>query len=108
MKKTSLLFSVLFLLAISINAQKNKQNNKKLPLSIYTFNHFENNNNSFYTLNKKLKLKTLYFKNNLKKPSEFVSDDLKRYIDKKLSESFLAENDPTQWNPCNFQGNVEQ
>ena len=125
MKRTNLLFSLLFLFVISVNAQKNKQNTTKTPASIYTLTNFEKDGNSFYFLNKKLKLShfdfvyvdsdrmeynysTLYFKDHGKKSSIFISDDYNRYIKNNLIRSFLEKNDPTLWNYCNFQNNAWQ
>lgn len=125
MKITNLFFTVLFLFAIAVNAQKNKQDTKKLPSSIYTIN-LGKGGNSFYSLNKKLKLphfgvsyvninaifmeeynySSVYFKDHGKKSSVFISDDYNRYINNKLIRDFLENNDPILQNFRTVRGRI--
>jgi hypothetical protein len=119
MKIKYFLLSIIFLLSISINAQKKDEISSKKPVSIYTVSHFSNDKNSFWAVNKKLNLTNFCFsvvdaldldfnrfslnsKNFGKKSSGFIYEDYKRVLDRNLLKGFLLKNDPTRWNlRCN-------
>ena len=112
MKKTNILFIVLFLISLSIKAQKDSIVSKKLPVSIYTFRSFSNDLNGFSSLNKKLHLTNFKFvfvedidsnlfsietKNTSEKFSGFIDDDLRRYQNNNLLKGFFCKYDPARW-----------
>jgi hypothetical protein len=116
--------AIIFLSCITINAQKNDKTVSIKPISIYTVSSFSNDENSFFAINKKLKLSNFNFvivdgldldlnrfslnsKNLGKKPSTFIYDDFKRYQDRNLLKGFLLKNDPTRWNLQCLQPNIQ-
>lgn len=116
--------AIIFLSCITINAQKNDKTVSIKPISIYTIPSFSNDENSFFAINKKLKLSNFNFvivdgldldlnrfslnsKNLGKKPSTFIYDDFKRYQDRNLLKGFLLKNDPTRWNLQCLQPNIQ-
>ena len=124
--KTKLYFlAFLFLISLTINAQKTDKKTPKKPASIYTFSAFSNDKNSFSAINKKLNLDNLNFvyvdrfdidsnpfsveyKDLGKTPTAFIYDDYKRYQDRNLLKGFLLKNDPTRWNLQCQQQNIQQ
>ncbi len=125
MKTYSLFFSFLFILSISINAQKKVDVSLKKPTSIYTFSKFSTDKNGFSAINEKLNLKDFNFvfvdvidldlnrfsidtKNVYRKPSGFIYDDYTRYQNRNLLKGFWLKNDPTRWNLQCPQPNLHQ
>jgi hypothetical protein len=113
MEKTKIIFIVLFLISLSIKAQKDTIFSKKSPVSIYTFRSFSNDVNGFSSLNKKLHLTNIEFvfiedidnnlfaietKNTSEQFSGFIDDDLRRYQNNNLLKGFSVKYDPTRWN----------
>lgn len=114
MKTTTLFFSLLLLLSLSLNAQNPKEKTTK-AVSIYTFSSLSKNVNSISKLNKKLNLKNFRFvyanQNAIDlnlfalnfddigvKPSTLIYDDYLAYRDENLLKGFRLKNDPTRWN----------
>jgi len=114
MKTKYIVLTLIFLFSLSINAQKTHKSSISKPASIYTFSIFDNNQNSFSAINKKLKLNNFSFNfinvfdadfnqlsietNNVYATSSiFVEDDLNRFQNENLLNGFLIKNDPTRW-----------
>ena len=115
MKTKYLLFTVLFLISISVTAQNTTNTMTKKPASIYSFSNVMNNSNSFSTVNKKLRLLKLDFVivdqididsrrfsvevNNINKaPTAFIYEDYRKYQDENLLKGFREKYDPSFWN----------
>lgn len=114
MKTKYIVLTLIFLFKLSINAQKIHKSSINKPASIYTFSIFDNNQNSFSAINKKLKLNNFSFNfinvfdadfnqlsietNNVYETSSiFVEDDFNRFQNENLLNGFLIKNDPTRW-----------
>lgn len=114
MKTKHIVLTLIFLFKLSINAQKIHKSSINKPASIYTFSIFDNNQNSFSAINKKLKLNNFSFNfinvfdadfnqlsietNNVYETSSiFVEDDFNRFQNENLLNGFLIKNDPTRW-----------
>lgn len=114
MKTKYIVLTLIFLFKLSINAQKIHKSSINKPASIYTFSIFDNNQNSFSAINKKLKLNNFSFNfinvfdadfnqlsietNNVYATSSiFVEDDFNRFQNENLLNGFLIKNDPTRW-----------
>lgn len=115
MKLKNLFFTVFLLINLSFFAQNTKTSTLKKPVSIYTLSNLLNSNNSFSSINKKLKLNnfdfvyvdqmdldlnqfSFQFKDLGKNPTAFIYDDYIAYRDENLLKGFLLDNDPTRWN----------
>jgi hypothetical protein len=115
MKLKNIFFTVFLLINLSFFAQKTTTSTFKKPVSIYTLSNLLNANNSFSSINKKLKLNnfdfvyvsqkdldlnlfSFQFKDIGKNPSAFIYDDYTAYRDENLLKGFLLDNDPTRWN----------
>ena len=115
MKIKNIFFTVFLFINLSFFAQKTTTSTLKKPVSIYTISNLLNANNSFSSINKKLKLNnfdfvyvnqkdldlnlfSFQFKDIGKNPSAFIYDDYIAYRDENLLKGFLLDNDPTRWN----------
>jgi hypothetical protein len=115
MKLKNIFFTVFLLINLSFFAQNANTSTLKKPVSIYTVSNLLNSNNSFSSINKKLKLNnfdfvyvnqkdldlnlfSFQFKDIGKNPSAFIYDDYIAYRDENLLKGFLLDNDPTRWN----------
>ena len=115
MKLKNIFFTVFLLINLSFFAQNTTTSTLKKPVSIYTLSNLLNSNNSFSSINKKLKLNnfdfvyvnqkdldlnlfSFQFKDIGKNPSAFIYDDYIAYRDENSLKGFLLDNDPTRWN----------
>ncbi|WP_282072110.1 hypothetical protein [Polaribacter atrinae] len=122
MKKYNFLLLTLFVGSFCFSQQKTTNNNF-IPVSIYTssFQLTADDTPSYTSINKDLNFKKQYNfstisfeeiddnqflisdKNLSTKATRFIYDDYKSYRDEYLLKGFLQKNDPTRWDPCNFQ-----
>lgn len=103
------------MIAISYYGQKKDIIQKRVPLSIYTFNSIKTHIHGVFSIKKRLHLNSYKFvivnANDLdrnmasidfstigRKPSVFIYDDYKRYQNNNLLKGFLLKNDPTRCN----------
>jgi hypothetical protein len=134
MKNKILVFVISILFSASLCAQKKELVVRKAPKSVYTFNTFKIDKNSYAAINKRLgftafKFIRIYFpdldfnsfesafnlntrsvfefKNMKEKPIIYKLDDLARYQNNKLAREINYKNDPSQWNLHRIENRIQ-